>query len=217
MDQETTKLIEDSMLLPNYGDCQSQLNNWESLLSNILMENTPFSQDICQNIVDYLPPQYQFIRINMIMYDEKYSIMEFVLFIINNIVHYLIAIIYFLLSTTISVNEIVIFSLFIILCLSQTLIIVKTYRSNNYPSAGNKDKRIKLQIIEFMKNRNVQIFGCIYNPLSLIILSIPSNQSSNQTKYILIWILFIIPLSTQILYSCYMHHRRKYLNTDDES
>ena len=64
-DDIVLELKEDVELLMQKYDYEDQI---ESRLLNILMNTTSMPQEICINIIHYLPPQYKLIQINMIMY-----------------------------------------------------------------------------------------------------------------------------------------------------
>eukprot|EP01084_Bolivina_argentea_P107504 192206_1 len=70
----------------------------EELRHNLLhklMDHTELSKDICNEIISYLPLQTQHIKLHTIIQNASiYSIMQFVVLIINNIVHYIICVLF---------------------------------------------------------------------------------------------------------------------------
>eukprot|EP01084_Bolivina_argentea_P047002 86577_1 len=85
-DMNITTKSEEYHTVTNSRTEQIAVNN----LLKFLMKETVLSYDICNIIIAFLQHQPQFVTFNPIFYDGKYSLIEFVSLIINNIIHSII-------------------------------------------------------------------------------------------------------------------------------
>eukprot|EP01084_Bolivina_argentea_P179516 310196_1 len=196
------------------------------IICELLMNITALPNDICENILLYLSfeDQYQFIIFNPITIDNQYSIIQFILLIINNICHFsliLFIIIYFeRVLGTLGPKFPLIIGTFVIEILSFTEmgIIFYFYRRNYKIFICYESTQEILQVVSeitgsFTNEIDCILHLCIYIPLTCIVLFV-LNPNINTNYTLPINIIFFISYFITTMYECYMHYRQYILEKE---
>ena len=179
-------------------------NNTRNAFINLLMNHTPLTEDICNTIYSYLPFQHQFITLNPIWYHEWYSFIELILYIIINIIHYIIRIFFINSSMT----------PFIVFAGLESFVIFMFYI---YFRGGIRTNITGINDIEdqyslFYDELHLILEFFINIPMMIMLLFFTNKYYNTYSQYIalsLFYIFYFIPFIYQYIYYKFKWHRNR--------
>ena len=170
------------------------MNNAGDNLLLLLLTNTGFPPDICDTIISFLPLQKQLLTLHTIKYDGKYSTIQFILTLINILLHLIIC--------GLCYKNIAIMISFIILTILEGLIVIYLY--HRYNSYIPKNAEIFDRI--FMFDSLISMFTEIFVHIPMLICVFSLNDT------LILWLYLTMNIFV-LCYRSFIYYRQLSINS----